>query len=794
MLRIKCYTTAICLSMVAASLPQTSFAQNASTSLSGVEEIIVTARKRAETLIEVPVAVSVLTAEDIERRGVLNLQDVALFTPGLTYFDAIQSQLGTPVIRGLSQTNLSSPDRNVAVFYGGVYLSNLNATNLEILDVERIEVVKGPQSALYGRNAFNGAINYVPAAPTRDFMAKITATVGTDNRHEERFVISGPITDTLSGRVAASYNTFDGSWNNTADPDRGLGGYETKNISGMLDFQPTDAFNARLFGYHTDDKRGSSPTYFFTAQNCGPAGQPLSAVCGDIPARGSLAADPNSLAFSRKVSLGSLDLSYDFGPVSLKSQTAFYRADTDNFSDYTLGANNGQGNVYQIVNLAAPTVVLRNQAVPYFVGSGKGFSEAISQEVRLEGDVNDRLRWTVGGFYYENKFNSLSRIAFDGRRLAPGEVPRDAFGLAFLPGAVAYTDPANNMYTTSNLSRRDEQLAFFGSADFDVTDQLTVGGEVRRDKEDRRQVSVMIGPTSLQERTFKYTTWRAHADYALTPDQQFYLSVAKGVISGYFNPTFDSVARLPVPADLQAYNPAKNITYELGWKAEWLDRRVMTELSVFHIDYTGIQINATPPPPLISNLIQNIGDARARGFEASVNLAATDELNVGGTFSYTPTKFADGTPDPSIARYCGNAAGLAAGFCPSLVFRGATLPDVSGEALPRSPDTLASAYAAYDTDLSADWALYVRGDVSYTGKTHPSTIPFATIKSRTLVNGRIGVRYQDFDVSLWGRNIFDKKYVSAVIFQPPNILPLIFVPNVSLGERATYGLTASYSF
>ena len=148
-----------CMAIGAGTVPMAVAQQDGSDAI-GLEEVVVTARKRTEALIEVPVAVSVLTSEDIQQRGIQNLQDVALFTPGLSYFDAIQNQLGTPVIRGLSQTNLNSPDRNVAVFYGGVYLSNLNATNLEILDVERIEVVKGPQSALYGRNAFNGCLLY----------------------------------------------------------------------------------------------------------------------------------------------------------------------------------------------------------------------------------------------------------------------------------------------------------------------------------------------------------------------------------------------------------------------------------------------------------------------------------------------------------------------------------------------------------------------------------------------------------------------------------------------------------
>ncbi len=788
-----------CMAIGAGTVPMAVAQQDGSDAI-GLEEVVVTARKRTEALIEVPVAVSVLTSEDIQQRGIQNLQDVALFTPGLSYFDAIQNQLGTPVIRGLSQTNLNSPDRNVAVFYGGVYLSNLNATNLEILDVERIEVVKGPQSALYGRNAFNGAINYVPAAPTKEFKSTVTGTIGTDERYEAKLMVAGPISETFSGRIAVSYNSFDGTWENAGDPSDNIGGFKTKNVSGMLEWKPTDEFNARLFGYHTDDTRDSSATYFAAGYTCGPTGRPLSAVCGELPARSSLAADPNSLAFSRKVTLASLDLSYDFGPVSLKGQVAKYKADTDNFSDSSLGANNGLGNVYPIVNIAAPMTVLRTQNVPFFIGSGKGYTDTDSQELRLESRQDAKARWALGIFSYQNEYNNLQRVVFDGRALAVGERPLDLFGYGLL-GAVAYADPANNMFVAGNLERSDKQLAYFGSGEIDVTDNITLGGELRWDEEDRDQYSATAPTTSLQQGEFNYSTWRVHADYALSPSQRFYASAAKGVISGYFNPTFDAVARLPVPVELQNYSPATNKTYELGWKAEWLDRRLTSELSLFFIDYTDIQISASPPvtpgAQLITNLIQNLGGATAKGFELALNYAVSEKLRVGMTYSYSPTEFDEGTFDPGAARYCGGTAGLALGFCRSLTFRGVLQPDVEGEALPRSPNKLASAYASFDTQLNSDWSLYMRGDVSYTSDSTVLSVPLTIIPSRTLANARIGVRRGPLDVALWGRNIFDKEYVSAVINQPPNLASgnaLVFLPNVSQGEKATFGLTAVYTF
>ncbi len=798
--------TAATIGVLGVAGPVTGHAQGASEGRASLEEVVVTARKKEETLIDIPVSVSVLTAKDIEAKGIQNLFDVAMFTPGLTYFDAIQNQLGTPVIRGISQTNLASPDRNVAVFYGGVYLANPNTSNLELLDVDRIEVVKGPQSALYGRNAFNGAINYVPATPTDALFSKFSATVGDNARYEARATVSGPITDTLRGRIAISYNTFDGSWDNQAEPSAGLGGFETKNLSAVLDWKPTDAFSARIFGYRTEDVRDSSAMYIFGSLNCGPAGVAPTVFCGEIPAIDTLSANADSLAFQRHVSLGSLELTYDFGPVQLKSQTAVFNANTDSSTDQTLGQANGAGYRFNIVNRAAPGAVLRQQRVPVFNGSGKGESRAQSQELRLEGQAGEKVSWALGGFLFKNEFITLQRLVYDGRGLAATERPQsDIF--FFVNGnpntAVAYSDPANNMVTLGRNLAEDKQRAIFGSVEFKPTDRWTVGAELRRDNEDRNRVNTIAGPSTAQSGEYAYTTWRAHADFALRPSQQFYLSAAKGVISGYFNGVVDVAAGgARVPQELQAYDPAQNLTYELGWKANWLDRRLSTEVAVFFIDYTDIQLPSVPPAPLITNLIQNIGGATARGIELSVNFAATDRIQIGGTFSYTPTEFDAGTVDGGRVAECGGTAtaGIppaARGFCPFLIVGGRALPDISGNPLPRSPNRLASLYGAFETPLgSTDWTFFARADASYTSETNATTLEISTIPERTLYNARLGLRKGPLDIAFWSRNLTDETYVSAVIFQPP-LTPapsLGFLPNVSMGERRTIGLTATYSF
>ncbi|MCU0761230.1 MAG: TonB-dependent receptor [Steroidobacteraceae bacterium] len=781
---------------------------------SGLEEVIVTARKREETLLEVPVAVTALSATDIDQRGIENLNDVALFVPGLTYFDAIQNQLGTPVIRGISQTNLNSPDRNVAIFYGGVYLSSTSGANLEILDVDRIEVVKGPQSALYGRNAFNGAINFVPAAPTDAFFSRVEATVGTDERYEGKLVVSGPLTERIRGRFAASYNTFDGTVENRADPGDKLGGWETKNASGTLDFAVTEDLNVRLFGFYTDDHRDPGYLWFFDVNNCGPNPMAFTAVCGEIPTRSNLASNPLAEGLDREVALGALDVSWKVGPLTFVSQTAQYDLAQEAFTEYTA---NGVGDPQQIVSLTAINALvamgtpfaaavgavptLRIQNIPQFTGNPPADTSAFSQEFRIESDQEKRLRGSVGVFYFKNEAEALTSASFDARGIAPTEFIRDALFFTAGNPALVTRDP-RTLFVTQALERTDYQRAYFGTFEFDVSDQLTVGGEARHDTEDRRQFNRNVGPASLQRKEFEYNTWRYHADYSISETQKTYVSAAKGVISGFFNPTVDAATRQPLPLELQSYDAAENRTYEIGWKAEWLDRRLNTELTAFYVQYTGIQINGPPPPPAVTAIIQNLGKVNVRGVEAAMNWAITDRIRVGATWAYTPTEFGENSVEPGILRYCGgqatlNAQGLNPGFCRTTLFRGVVSPEVGGQSLPRAPESNASLYGSFSAPLSGDWSFFGRADVSYISKAYTMTWNVAEIPERTVVNARFGVRRGDnLEVALWGRNVFDEEFVTAVIFQPHFNLPAAtaFVPNVSQGELATFGLTASYRF
>jgi iron complex outermembrane receptor protein len=379
--------------------------------------------------------------------------------------------------------------------------------------------------------------------------------------------------------------------------------------------------------------------------------------------------------------------------------------------------------------------------------------------------------------------------------LRTGEYPLDAFGLGRL--VTRYQDPRHNMALLGWDQRNDEQLAFFGALDFDITEAVTAGLELRHDEEDRVRSNLLVPTVPDQKDTFSYDTWRANVNWDVTDSQMIYASAAKGVISGYFNATFDAAAQKPIPEQYWSYDPAENITYELGWKATWLEGRLTTELTAFYIDYTDIQISASIPPEeglFFTNVIQNIGSATGQGFELAVDYRVNDNWSTGLTYSYAPTEFGDDTIDPGMSRYCGGNAGLIAGFCPSIVFNGRLQPLVEGEPLPRSPDTMASGYLSFDTEFGNGWQLNARADVSYTGEIPQYSLPFAYWASRTLMNARVGMSRGPLDVALWARNLTDEEYVSAGINQPGVTQPLTFTPNVSLGERRTWGVTVGYAF
>ena len=218
-----------------------------------LEEITVTARKVEENLQDVPISITALTGDFIESAGLQNLEQVAAFTPGLTFFNPFGEFLPVPVIRGVAPTDIFG-ESNAAIFVDGVYVSGREGLNFNFLETERIEVVKGPQSALYGRNAFSGAINYVTKRPTQELTGKVTAIGGSDNRAAINAVISGPIIgEKFLGSLAIGLDNFDGTYDNPISNEK-VGGRDLRTYLAALQWIPTDNLDILGKVYYSDDE------------------------------------------------------------------------------------------------------------------------------------------------------------------------------------------------------------------------------------------------------------------------------------------------------------------------------------------------------------------------------------------------------------------------------------------------------------------------------------------------------------------------------------------------------------
>ena len=775
------------------------FAQNAG----GIEEIVVTARKRQESLQEIPLAITAFSGEELKQRNAANMYDIAAATPGMTYFENINNTLGSPVIRGLSQTVIASPDRNVAIFYHGVFLSETNASNFDLLDVERVEVVKGPQSALYGRNAFAGAINYVPGKATLDKkFGSLEATVGTYGRYSSKGYINMPIGDTAALRVAAGYDKFDGTTKNFLVPGTHVSGNITKAVSWDFVLKPADPVTINLFGFWTNDKRDNGAT-FVVPNNCGQANNAnLTKIfyCGAVPTAKTVGVDPRASGNHRRGYIAGAEISYDFEFATATAMAAVEDIDQWLYVDHSY-SETGAANPYGISVTGPFGPAVRFAPVRDFVGNGTpekpDNTKDFDGEFRLESAQNQSFRWLAGTSMYRHNDDNTTSVGIDTTGLAANESVRS--GIGSIPG-VAKPNPFPGAIIANTL-RTDHAWAAFATVDFDITDAFTVGAEARHDKDKRYQLNRLLPLSTAaatlnpQSRVDKYWTFRYTADYKVTQSALLYASAAKGYLSGFFNGIFDTFAGLPIPANFQNYGPSTNWTYEVGAKTSWMDGRLVANAALYKIDYKGLQIQLTPPLPLITNLTGNAASATSKGFEVEFIAKATDHFTASANYGYSNPKYGKGTVDLGASRYCGSQID---GTGPTQLVPALRLCSLSvaGNPLTRTSNHTSSGSLTYDDSINADLAYSLRGDIRYQSKQYTRSIGKQWISGRTLVNVRGALTYQEnLEFSLWAKNVFDKVYDTIVIAQPyfGSDFPT-FVSNIGVGDRRTVGATARYKF
>lgn len=744
-----------------------------------LEEIVVTARKSAESLQTVPVSITAFTAQDIEAAGIRDLRDVAALTPGLVFDTLIGEYLAIPTIRGLTQNDLFGDVNNVEIFLDGVNVSGRSGLNFNLLDVERIEVVKGPQSALYGRNSFAGAINFVTRRAPKVFEGRASATGGSDGTLRGALHLGGPLTDTLRGRVSVGYDEFDGSYRNYTVPGKDLGGHQYKTWSGGLEWEPSERFGLRLNAYYSDDEIGP-PAVGYAVQNCEPnaMGQSL-AFCGELPKAvpSALGADARAVGEFREVFRTSLQADWQTGIGQLTSLTGYNTLRHDALSDATrlvgpaswsyLGTLPGGG--------VAPQVFMSK----LFRGDIDHVNE-FSQELRLAGGEDTRLRWTTGLFYYTQDYKGGLNAG------ALSTLPANF--VSFLPPF--YTAIAAPWFVTSGVpafsrfDRETESRAVFGALEFDFTDRLRGRIEGRYTDEEKTQRTpirdgvVIVNPRSFND-SWTFFTPRVSIDYRTQAGLLLYASAAKGVKAGGFNENASVAAE-------EAFDPETNWTWELGTKGTLLEGRLGFDAALFYVDWKDMQLPALSPGAAIPQTVTlNVGTATSRGVELALRAALARGLTANVGFSYTDAEF-----DHAVNR---SLISL-----PSFTASGG---DISGFDLPRTSPVQWNLGLDYRRAAFADFDFFGRADYSYKASQKPLSDGLAETGDMQRVNARIGIESDHWRFELWGDNLTDDEtptgaFRDAWLNNNVDGQLALFLnrTTVSYPRLRTYGLTIGYKF
>lgn len=723
-----------------------------------VDEITITARKREQSLQDTPIAISAFSNEQLFDAGFNNILDVARATPGLFIegFNDRNARIATsPRFRGITVDNSDPLLRTAAIFIDGIYVSG-GIQGIGVQELERVEIIKGPQSALFGRNTFAGAINYITKDPGEEFRVNMTGLIATRDEYRGQIGLEGAITDNLTGRINASYDYVGGHYRNANDTSQELGRESTWSIAGTLLFRPNENFRIKARGLYYEDDDGPAAVARvggFTEHNFG--GFPLegggmteTAFQGTlrIPTADEVAANTTredfDLAMTALARLGeatSLGLTFD---------------DLDGFGLKREAWRGSLDSVYDFSNDMSLAVLFGYNKEEYlffgdfdstgtygFNTSGASELEDISIEARLSGSAfDDKLNWTFGANYLD--IDILTAGGF-----------YDGLLDFWFAGVIA--PPVETGAETKGV---------FATLDYQINDQFEIIFEGRYQEDEIRNDSVTNGVG-----TFDKFLPRVVLNYTPSDNTTIYLNYSVGNLPGGFNA---EVAELDAEQlrQLEIDNPGIDVTfdeeklenYEIGWKQYFDDRRAAVNLAAFYMKrsdqiFSGFAfIDETDPnapnPVRTVAFTGNGATTDIYGVELDATYNMTETLTFQGSVSYIDAQI-DSFPEGAGSGDFGDVFGPDA--------------NVEGQRAPRFPKWAWNANLSYEKPIDGKFmgidspTFFWRADTFYTGPFFDSNTNLAETQAALDVNFRTGLRVNDVSVELFVTNLFNEDAPSS---------------------------------
>jgi len=713
-----------------------------------IADIVVTARRRSESLQDVPVAVSAFSTESLNQRSVTNIAGLASYVPN------VELNAGNPnggstalqaFIRGVGQSDYLFPnDPGVGLYVDGVYISRTIGGLLDLADIDRIEILRGPQGVLYGKNTIGGAINVFTNLPDGTTRGAVEAITGRFSRRDVKAFVTFPITDTLSAKVSGAYIRRDGYGRQVLTGNE-LGNDNRQVLGGALRWRPSAGVDIVLRGDYTN------------TDQAGQAGTLGRLYAWDVPLEGlyknvlvpilnpQLGLPANSRLDNRYIASSRYD--------SFGTAPAFDRSKIWGFS---LSANIDLSDSVTLKSISAyrdltAAIARDTDHTPYTLvsTSTRDKQNQFSQELQLVGtSFNKRLNWLIGAYYLDEYAEDINKVD-----ILSGTLPNFGFELNIIP--------ENRIKVTSK--------AAFAHASFAITDKFNISGGLRWSDDKKVYNQFHFRPLTgevIVNRTLRNSwdalTYKAGIDYKPIENVMVYASVSRGFKSGGWSPRVNSGTDGTLPFD-----PEFLLTYELGAKTSWFDRRLTVNVAAFTSAYTDIQLSVLRPSgnSLAVNIL-NAGEARVKGFELEVVARPLHGLTLSGTLSHLDTRYTKLDPTVTDVRRT----------------------DPLREA-PRWSSTLGAQYRIEVGNLGA---VTLRGDATYKSRVLKDFNASEQIYAEGywLLAGRIAYNPRDnIEVALFGTNLTNKSYISNA-----QQVSAFGYNEVYYGRPREWGLSARYSF
>ena len=717
-----------------------------------IELIEVTSRYRKETLNKIPISVTTFDSKDIEKAGLQNINDIATSAVGMSMEKTFGRQSDIPVIRGVSWIP-GFGSQKASYFIDGVYFAG-SIQSLPLDLVERVEIVKGPQSAQYGRRTFSGAINFITRKPSDDLSGYVNVTLGQYGNQKIAAGASSKLGDMFAFRASVSADNYDGNWVNTKEDGPDVGGEKTK--SGMLGlyFTPSNYTDISLNYIYNENDDEAQPFGFQGAEHnncfldtrpyyCGEAmrNQPIS-----IGGGGFLDNDDYGLRNTSEHLSFNLKHHFDFGTLSIISGLNKYDGETGLDQTY-----HGDEEAFSFGYFYGGPYL--ESADTWYTLDSSG-SEEYSHEIRFNTtSFDDKLYWSLGAYIWHSE--------------------RD-------PSAV------------NNFSEELDNTALMAMATYEFTDTFRLSAEVRRSSD---EVTTEAYDTLIQNpqfadvsNKFDSTTTRFIAEYDFNDDTLVYLTRSEGNSPGLFNTSTQ------IPDELVVVDEEDMVMYEVGLKSTLFDGKLYVSGAAYTMDWTKQQLtdsfDALEGPPI--SYTSNAGSTEINGVEIQGRWLINEEFNVDFGISRTDAKFTE-LFDSNQCRFF--APGGASSFCTG----SANLHEfgsVKGNTPPQVPKNEATLALNYSTLIKQGIEFFGRMDFSYDSTRYAHVHNLIETGSRQLVNLKAGVQLENWRLTAWLNNATDDD-------TPTYVFRYVDVQSFAYGSRAfpiapsrgrEFGITASYKF